>query len=648
MKITYPLLILGLFIWFTVGVTSCVKNDFDEPEITGHDPEIAEEDIISFEAVLDLFITGQFVKINMDKYVKGIVVADDASGTFYKTLVIEDENSDLGITILIDENNLAAKFPIGRRVYIDLSDLWISDYNNLPQLGYGPYIDDRGDEAMSSVPGALAETVLLRGDYGLEVVPTPVSSMTLLGTSKLNTLIRLENVQFSAEDAGGMWADADNEISFNMTLEDCSENTITVRSSAFSTFASEIVTTGKGSLTAVYSIFGETKQLLVRSLDDVDLTGDRCDGSGGITGERISVSEVRALFNGTPVNGPEGYIEGVVISDYTNGNITGRNLVVQDGNSGIVVRFTENHSYEIGEKIQVSTTGIEISEFNGLLQLNNVPPLSSVSIGTGEVTPNIISLGDVLQDFENYESTLVTIENPTISGGSTFADDLTLSDNSGSMLLFTRSGASFANTSVPANLMSVTGIIGEYTTSTFNPQLSMRNLDDIDGEGTTGNDDGINEEFNGGSDDSDIEINNWENVVIQGTRKWQKKTFDGNGYAQATAFNDSNPAMETWLVSPAVDATMFSQLSFETAQAFYAHDGLTVWVTSDYTGDVTTTNWESIDAELAGSSSDDHDWVPSGSIDISAYGNKARIAFKYEGNGASNTTSYRIDNVQVK
>jgi hypothetical protein len=176
----------------------------------------------------------------------------------------------------------------------------------------------------------------------------------------------------------------------------------------------------------------------------------------------------------------------------------------------------------------------------------------------------------------------------------------------------------------------------------------MRNLDDIDGEGTTGNDDGINEEFNGGSDDSDIEINNWENVVIQGTRKWQKKTFDGNGYAQATAFNDSNPAMETWLVSPAVDATMFSQLSFETAQAFYAHDGLTVWVTSDYTGDVTTTNWESIDAELAGSSSDDHDWVPSGSIDISAYGNKARIAFKYEGNGASNTTSYRIDNVQVK
>ena len=648
MKFNYPLLIVGLFAWFSIGITSCVKDDFDEPTTTGHDPDIAEEDIVSLETVLDQFITGQFIKLDMEKYVKGIVVADDASGTFYKNLVIEDENSDLGIAILIDENNLASKFPIGRRVFINLSDLWISDYNNLPQLGYGPYIDDRGDQAMSSVPGALAESVLLRGDYGLEVTPTPVESMTLLGSSKLNTLIRLENVQFSAADAGGMWADEANEISFNMTLEDCSENTITVRSSAFSTFASETVPTGKGSLTAIYSVFGNTKQLLVRSLDDVELSGDRCDGSGGIDGDKIPVGDIRALFNGTPTNGPKGYVEGVVISDFANGNITGRNLVLQDGDRGIVVRFTENHSYNVGDVIQVSTTDIEISEFNGSLQLNNVPVLSSASIGSGSITPNTVSIGDILQDFENYESTLVKIENPSISGGSTFADDLTVTDNSGSILLFTRSSASFANTSVPATVESLVGIVGEFSSSSFNPQLSMRSIDDIDGEGTTGTDEGISEEFNGGSDNSDIDINNWENIAAEGERRWQKKTFDGNGYAQATAFNDTNPSMEAWLISPEVNATQYSELSFETAQAFYVHDGLTVWITSNYTGDVSTTSWESIDAPMAGSSSDDHDWVSSGAIDISAYGDKARIAFKYVGDGAANTTSYRIDNVQVK
>src|SRR6056297_1723618 len=94
-----------LFSLIIIGsIASCVKDDFDEPPVNGDDPVFLEEQIISLNEVNDLFIAGEFVKIDLDKYIQCVVIADDASGTFYKSLVVEDENSDLGITVLIDDN----------------------------------------------------------------------------------------------------------------------------------------------------------------------------------------------------------------------------------------------------------------------------------------------------------------------------------------------------------------------------------------------------------------------------------------------------------------------------------------------------------------------------------------------------------------
>jgi hypothetical protein len=89
-------------------------------------------------------------------------------------------------------------------------------------------------------------------------------------------------------------------------------------------------------------------------------------------------------------------------------------------------------------------------------------------------------------------------------------------------------------------------------------------------------------------------------------------------------------------------------LSFETAKAFYRHDGLTVWVTTNYTNDPGNTSWTQINAKVAGNADADNAFIPSGNIDLKSYGANVRIGFKYVGTQAANTTTYRVDNVVVK
>ncbi|MBK9017163.1 MAG: choice-of-anchor J domain-containing protein [Saprospiraceae bacterium] len=109
--------------------------------------------------------------------------------------------------------------------------------------------------------------------------------------------------------------------------------------------------------------------------------------------------------------------------------------------------------------------------------------------------------------------------------------------------------------------------------------------------------------------------------------------------------------METWLVTPLIDIVGPMTLSFETAKQVWVHDGLSVWVSTDFECDPTAATWTELNgAILAGQPNIDFEWIFSGDIDLSAYiGQKVAIGFKYVGSGpGGQTTTYRVDNVQVQ
>jgi hypothetical protein len=472
----------------------CVDNEFDEPPFGGEDPVIPADQITSLDEVFQKQIPGENVKLDINKYIQAVVVADDESGNFFRTIIIEDENSDRGIALLIDEVELYNTYPVGRRVFVDLTDLYLGDYNGLPQLGTEPY-DDDGFLRLGGIQSELAKSkVVLPGVYNLTVEPK-VTKINLLGNQALNTLIKIENVQFKGSSAGVSYAIANPPTGVNHTLGDCDGNEILVRTSGFADFAQDITPDNNGSITAVYGVFGSERQLLIRDTDDVQFDQPRCETP------TIPIATLRSNFNQGSSTAPSGVIMGTVISDYTTSNVNSRNIFIQDETAGILIRFSGNHSYALGSQLMIDVSGQELSEFRDLLQVNNVPTSNVEVIGVGDLPEaQEVTVAEIIANFDNYESELVRITNATISGGSTFSGGLDVNDGTGTIELFTQFGATFAADPVPSGQVTVTAIVSVFD----NPQIIINGSSDVEGGGTTGGGDlmsisSLREAFTGGS-----------------------------------------------------------------------------------------------------------------------------------------------------
>lgn len=631
-----------LILFVFAGLTACVDQEFDEPPVDGIDPGLTANATVA--ELKNLYKPGRLTPVEQDLIIKVVVVADDRSGNYYRTIIVQDATA--GIEVLINQTNAYNFYPIGRELFIKCKGLVLGEYNGVVQLGGYVYAEG-GAQVLGDII-ALDDHIIKGKRVG---APKPkVKAINALNAGDISTLIKLENVEFAASDVGLPYADATGRQTLNRTVVDCNGNSITLRTSGFSIFASDRTPEGNGTITAIYSVFGNTKQLYIRELSDVVMNDARCSGGGSGKEELITIKEVRDLFKSGTTSGPANRkIKGIVISDKDNNNWDPRNLVIQDATAGIAVRFRNNHNFALGQEVEVVISGQQLSEFNGLLQVNNIDNDFSKSNGAGTLpTPREATVSQVLTNLENWESTLVKIKGATIAGG-TYSGSKNVTDASGTVALFTRSQASFAGQTVPGGQVDVVAVVSQFNSA----QILIRNTSDVTG-GTGGNLGGstgeINETFSSQTNNQDIAIQGWTNVATKGTRVWRGSVFSGNTFAQATAFQDTQAEMETWLVTPQIDLTEAKILSFESAQAFFVQAGLSVWISTNFDGtNVASATWTQLNCKLAGSGDANYDWVQSGDVDLSAYSGKAYIGFKYTGSGANGqTTTYRIDNVKVR
>jgi DNA/RNA endonuclease YhcR with UshA esterase domain len=474
LKKNFPLLSLTALL-LTVGFTACVKKDFDEPPVGGDPVTITANTTIADLKALHVTSSG-FDQIADDLIIEGIVVMDDRSGNYYKTLVIQDASG--GIEVKFNDASLYNQFPVGRKIFIKCQDLILTDYNNLTQLT-GSTVEQGGQVDDVGLTEVQVRKKVVKGPVGTSApVPTVVTIDQLKqGSSNyISTLIKLENVQFSSPDADKTYADPVTQFSLNRIIEDCSKGQILLRSSGFSDFAGELTPTGNGTITGVLGIFGNTLQLYIRDLNDVDMRGDRCTGVGG---ELMTIGELRTKYTGSTTTAPGNRkIKGIIISDRVANNITGKNLVLQDGTAGIVVRFSANHSYNLGQEIEVEVSNQELSEFNGLLQVNNISlDKSGVLFGSSNtITPRTATIAEINANSEAWESTLVKILGATISGGGTpISGGKTVTDATGSIPMYTQTYAAFANMATPTGPVTLTAIVSDFN----GKQIAVRNPSDM-------------------------------------------------------------------------------------------------------------------------------------------------------------------------
>ena len=249
-KIEISLLMVLSILLLTIS--SCVQEDFDVPEIPDEEaPDI--ETNATLADIVDLWQEGSFVTIEEDWVVSAVVIADDFSGNYFRTIVIQDDEGT-GLTLLLNARDLHNDYPIGRRIYIEAKDLVVGDFNGLIQMGGSVFINDDGFEQMGGIEESLLESYITKGLRDQDIAPE-VKEINALGSEDLSTLVRIENIQVTASDLGATYADAENLRSENRTLEDCDGNLITLRSSGFADFADEDLPSGRGSIVGVYSVF---------------------------------------------------------------------------------------------------------------------------------------------------------------------------------------------------------------------------------------------------------------------------------------------------------------------------------------------------------------------------------------------------------
>lgn len=196
----------------------------------------------------------------------------------------------------------------------------------------------------------------------------------------------------------------------------------------------------------------------------------------------INTADLRALFTGSTTSAPGGRkITGIVISDKSTGNLNGQNIYLQQGNgkAGICVRFTAAHPFNLGDSIDVEVSGQEISEYRGLLQVNNVPLSYATLKASGKsITPRVATIADINTNYEAWESTLVQVANITsITGGTsgTWSGSVTINDATGSLIVYTSASAGFAAAAYSASTRRLTGYLSPFNTT---KQIAIRSAAD--------------------------------------------------------------------------------------------------------------------------------------------------------------------------
>lgn len=140
--------------------------------------------------------------------------------------------------------------------------------------------------------------------------------------------------------------------------------------------------------------------------------------------------------------------------------------------------------------------------------------------------------------------------------------------------------------------------------------------------------------------------------VVLGDLTYVWKADEKYGYLKASAYVGKNNAAESWAVSPAIDlskvtkATLTFRHAMNYVKAGEPKDYASVWISTDYAGDVAKATWTELTIATYPSGSN-WTFVDAGDIDLTAYcGKKVYIAYKY----VSTTTAaptWEVDNMKV-
>lgn len=481
--------ITGIALVGIVSLTmiSCVKQKFDSPPDSSlYDPGIPVN--ATLKKVKALYNGSSPTLIDSNFTIAVYVTADDRSGSFYKQLVVQD--SSAGIVILLGRNGLYTDYPVGRKIYIHCKGLYLGAYGKFMQIGYTPDITN----ALSEIPSAIISKHVVKANTGNIIPPISVniSDLYSFNPDLLGKLIKIDSAQFIAADVNQPYAQDPNISSgTDRTIEDCVGDDIVVRMSGYANYRNELLPAGKGPITAIYSRYNNTPQLLIRDTFDVKMYASRCGGVVIVPPARITIDSLRKLHNSTmSINASAYKIRGVITSSRADSNISKGNLYIQDeSNAGVIVYFGQSEIGKmLGDSVEIELDSLVT--YAGVIEakakLSKMKLLASgKTVVAKEITLAALNtdLSQTLPKDRKYESVLVKVLNCTITGspatysGPNVADrSKTVNDGTGSITMYSQSTEPWKSTLYPTGIVTITAVASKFNTTN---QIQIRKTSDV-------------------------------------------------------------------------------------------------------------------------------------------------------------------------
>ena len=568
---------------------SCKKKDFDKPEIT----PFPETNVWTVGQILDTLAVGSFQfdkDYHKDAIVKGYVIADETGGNIYRTFYLRGTD---GRCIAVyrkgssdggsESFNVKTGDYIGYKLYGSI----ISEYSRLPQIQVQEYD-----------PNQLI--VIYERGCTDKVQPISTTITDITEGKHLCDLVKLSDVQFDDSELGKTYADGQSNT--NRSLVSCSGESVIVRTSGYASFAAELLPEGRGTLASIVSVYNTTWQLLLRNTTDVHLNGDRC-GEGGDTMDLPYIQSFSSSFGTYTTYNVLG--DQTWIIDFETAKMTGKvgsdYFANEDWLLSSPINMTGDHV-----KVVINYLARYFTNFSSELKLMVSEDYEYGADPTDYTWNNIAFEWENVSDWNTFLTTEVAID-----------------EYIGKVV------------TLAVKYVSPAGSCGT---------IEIKSIRVENGVPTPPAQTIFDESFATSQGDFEIVDVNLGGLSYVWTHASDYSCMKASAYYQQ-AYNS-----ESWLVSPAIDLSGYSsaKLSFEHVYRYGVNheEEMTLWVTTNYTGDVTTTQWtqKTIPTYSSGSN---WTFVNSGEIDLSSYtSGTVYFAFKYTSTTAGAAT-WEVKNVLI-
>jgi len=159
------------------------------------------------------------------------------------------------------------------------------------------------------------------------------------------------------------------------------------------------------------------------------------------------------------------------------------------------------------------------------------------------------------------------------------------------------------------------------------------------------------ENFVGVSNENVLDGRGWTNVNVNGgNERFEDGILNSDRYIRISAFGTNENPLEAWLITPGINLnnSVNEVLSFDIKSSYDNGVLLAVLISTAFTGNPRTTEWQLLDANIPiGPTGQFGKVFRNSRIDISCLEGTVNIAFRYLGAAPDKTTTYDIDNIRV-